>query len=313
MKIVVTLLAACWLLGCAAKTESSTASLDDQIYYFSETGHTVQAPFLVYYLAHDGPSRYGYPVTEALNHERWQVQYFQYARLEVHPENNPDYFITVGWLGQLSHRTKPPHVVRAFEQGRYYPETGHNLSGDFLTYFDNNGDTVQFGQPISEIFSEHGQLCQDFQSTRFCWRPELPPQARVQLEPIGETYFLSSDLPNQLLNPLPAPTTAISYSTSNNPPPTQTKTTLNIEPTARAEIIRITATLFANDEPLMGYTPILAWGKEVRPLPPTQSSGETHILINVGTEANVTFTLLAKANGKVLATITHTSSSPDQN
>jgi hypothetical protein len=311
MKTVIILLTACWLLGCAAKTEPLPApGLTDQIYYFPETGHTVQDPFLVYYLAHDGPLRYGYPLTEAMSHEGWQVQYFQYARLEVHPENHPDYFITVGWLGQLSHRTKPAQPFRGGEAGRYYPETGHTLRGDFLTYFDSQGDTVQFGWPISEVSPENGRLYQDFQSARFYWRPDLQPQARVQREPIGETYFLNSNLPSDLLDPLPEPDAATRFSSSSNLLPAQTKATLLIEPTARPEIIRLIATLFADDQPVVDYAPLLVLGNQARPLPPTRSSGQTHILFNIAAEANITFELKTETGGKVLAKTAYHASLP---
>jgi len=199
-----------FLFGCTQQTTSPSlvgqkGLPEAEFLYFSETGHSVLPPFLSYYQQHNGLQRLGYPITEALDHEGWRVQYFQYGRLEVHPENQPDYFITVGWLGELSHRTQPPIPRPQGSQSRYFPDSGHSLSGDFLRYFEANGDTVQFGRPISEAFLCDGYICQDFQSARFIWRPQLPSSDRVQLESLGELYFQNSDLPSSLLSPVPPP------------------------------------------------------------------------------------------------------------
>jgi hypothetical protein len=201
--LFLTLLAALLLTGCAGQTEKPPDT--NSVLYFPETGHSIQPPFSTYFQQRGGARLLGYPITEALDHEGWRVQYFQNARLEVHPENSPDYFITVGWLGELSNRTQPPIPKPPDESSRYFPESGHSLSGDFLTFFEANGGTAQFGRPISEAFLCSGFICQDFQSARFIWRPQLPPANRVQLEALGEGYFLNSDLPVELLAPVSPP------------------------------------------------------------------------------------------------------------
>ncbi len=195
------LMAALLLTGCAKEPAKPPNS--DLVLYFPETGHSVKPPFSTYFEARGGARLLGYPITEALDHEGWRVQYFQNARLEVHPENSPDYFITVGWLGELSNRTQPPLPQAPAGAERYFPETGHSLNGDFLNFFEANGDTAQFGRPISEAFLCNGLLCQDFQSARFIWHPQNLPPERVQLEALGEVYFLNSGLPVELLEPAP--------------------------------------------------------------------------------------------------------------
>ena len=250
--------------------------------YFAETGHTVKPPFLDFYLNHQNKWLLGYPITEALDHEGWQVQYFQYTRLEVHPENKPDYFITVGWLGQLSHRTKPPIKHRAAPI--YYPETGHTISGDFLSFFEAHGNTVQFGRPISEPFIEQGLVMQDFQSARLIWQPHLPVATRVQLEPIGETYFLSSGLPLSLLDPIPKPPNTVNFTRSIQPPPEEATASLTLEGTPTPDILRVTASLQHQKGPVAERSLRLYWGNEghqSRLLPPTNPAGQTHMLINV--------------------------------
>ncbi|NIP22914.1 MAG: hypothetical protein GWO38_03600 [Phycisphaerae bacterium] len=315
--LVVFYLVAYFCLGCATTStsppdgriaEPTAKSL--HILYFPETGHSLQSPFLAYYLSNQGLNRLGYPITEALTHEGWQVQYFQNARLEIHPENDPAYFITVGWLGQLNHRTQAPiHHQNALQDTKteyhFFPETGHTLSGDFLTFFRANGDTVQFGRPISEPFIHRGRISQDFQSARFIWYPDLPPQARVQLEPLGETYFLSSGLSLRLLDPIPPPPNA----TRNEHPlvslPENTEVKLTIETTPNPAIIRVIATFFVSDLPLENYTPLLSWGENRRELPPTRSSGQTHTLINISMSPTETFRLYTISGQKELASITY--------
>ena len=112
--------------------------------------------------------------------------------MEYHPENEPAYQITVGWLGELLQRRRPPIPTAEIPAAnlpsqRYYPQTGHTLSRDFLDYFDRHGGTVRFGLPISEPFFLEGRLTQDFQSARFFWTPQTAEG--VTLENIGQVYL----------------------------------------------------------------------------------------------------------------------------
>lgn len=264
------------------------------------------APFAAYYQRHNGLTRLGYPITEALAHEGWQVQYFQYGRLEIHPENRPAYRVTVGWLGQADNRTQPPQPFSGCARCDYFPETGHRINGDFEAYFKANGNTVQFGRPISEPFLCAGLLCQDFQSARFIWYPHLPPAARVQLEPLGETYFLKSELPANRLAPVkPAPDLAIFTPPPQALPP-DAQAYLNVEKTPRPEIIRVGVVLLADkNQPVSGYSPRLHWQGQSQALPPTRSAGQTHTLINLAGTESVIFTLYDQAGEMALASITY--------
>lgn len=165
--------------------------------HLANSAYTVHGDFLRFYQTYGGVESLGQPLTDEIIVEGWRVQYFEKGRLELHPENEPAYRITVGWLGELLQRRQPPLPVVVISRGshpnqRYFPETGHTLSGDFLTYFEAHGDTVRFGRPISEPFISQGRLTQDFQSARFYWSPTaaLP----VTLENIGETHLKRLDL-----------------------------------------------------------------------------------------------------------------------
>ena len=178
------------LASCQGQLVSSADS--GETHYFIETGHTVQGDFWRFFNTYGGVDSLGYPLTEEIVVEGWKVQYFEKGRLERHPENEPAYGITVGWLGDLLQRRRPPIstelIPRADDSNRrYFPETGHTLSGDFLLYFDAHGGSVRFGLPISEPFLEEGRLAQDLQSARFFWTPEANPP--VTLEDIGRVHL----------------------------------------------------------------------------------------------------------------------------
>ena len=78
------------LLGSAAKLNQAENhqqnGLDSPPLYFASTGQTLREPFLSYYLVQDGIKRLGPPITDVLTDKGWQVQYFQFGRLEIHPE-----------------------------------------------------------------------------------------------------------------------------------------------------------------------------------------------------------------------------------
>lgn len=69
---------------------------------------------------------------------------------------------------------------------RYFSETGHTVSGDFLAFFDTRGGLEVFGYPITDQFEENGRLVQYFQRVRVEWHPENPDPYKVQLGLLGD-------------------------------------------------------------------------------------------------------------------------------
>jgi uncharacterized protein YkwD len=55
--------------------------------YVPETHHALAEPFLSYWRSHGGVRILGYPISEVVNEGGMQVQYFERARFERHPEN----------------------------------------------------------------------------------------------------------------------------------------------------------------------------------------------------------------------------------
>jgi hypothetical protein len=54
---------------------------------------------------------------------------------------------------------EPPDTV-------YFPQTGHHLAGDFLTFWRDNGRLTFLGAPISEQFKDNGLTVQYFEKAR---------------------------------------------------------------------------------------------------------------------------------------------------
>jgi hypothetical protein len=71
----------------------------------------------------------------------------------------------------------------------FFPETGHNVKGDFLRYYNSVRDPkLLFGYPITEqITSKDGKTVQYFQRVRFELRTDLAE--RVQLTPVGQATY----------------------------------------------------------------------------------------------------------------------------
>lgn len=74
---------------------------------------------------------------------------------------------------------------------QYFPQTGHNVQGDFLKFYNAATDpTTLYGYPITEEFDEKdGKHVQYFQRARFELHPEMPDGQRVTLTNIGRELY----------------------------------------------------------------------------------------------------------------------------
>lgn len=73
--------------------------------YFPETGHNLSGGFQDYWTAHGGLDQFGLPLTEVFRErledgQEYEVQYFERARFEYHPENRPPFDILLGQFGR---------------------------------------------------------------------------------------------------------------------------------------------------------------------------------------------------------------------
>jgi len=87
--------------------------------------------------------------------------------------------------------------VRAQNQNqdpRYFSETGHNVKGDFLKFYNDNPNAMfLYGYPITEEFTiQDGKTVQYFQRARFEYRADLPEGQRVQVTQLGRATYVST-------------------------------------------------------------------------------------------------------------------------
>ena len=91
------------------------------------------------------------------------------------------------------------------DETRYFPETGHWITGDFLRVYESITDPLQvYGFPITDAFQTEsvpqnpGMLVQYFQKVRFEYHPENPPELEVVISPLGE-YMYEIDGPGKVV------------------------------------------------------------------------------------------------------------------
>lgn len=163
--------------------------------YVPETGHNIGLQIKAFYERYGGLRIFGLPLTEAIEENGRIVQYFERARFELHPENSPEHYVQLTLLGRIltEGRSDPAFAPAAPGDPRistYFPQTGHNLSQGFRSFWQQNGGLPIFGYPISEEFEEvsptDGKVytVQYFERARFEWHPEYG----VELGLLGSEY-----------------------------------------------------------------------------------------------------------------------------
>ncbi|HET9224858.1 MAG TPA: L,D-transpeptidase [Roseiflexaceae bacterium] len=144
--------------------------------FFPQTGHHLsnRAGFLDFWRANGQALIFGYPITEEIVEDDQVVQYFERARFEYHAaEAGEAGEIRLGLLGrEMQGEADSAGVPDPQNGSRYFPETRHTLSGEFLTYWKRRGGLPIFGYPISEKVEENGRIVQYFERARFEYHPE---------------------------------------------------------------------------------------------------------------------------------------------
>lgn len=108
----------------------------------------------------------------------------------VQPTLNGDWLrVNVSPLYRYRLTAVPRAVERAPAQADintvYFPQTEHNLSGEFLKYWKSRGGLSIFGYPLTEAFTENGYTVQYFERNRFELHPENQPPYNVLLGRLG--------------------------------------------------------------------------------------------------------------------------------
>jgi plastocyanin len=176
---------------------------------FPETGKTVSGRFLAYWQANglefgdpgvterESLALFGFPIsdviTEKIDGKDYEVQYFERARFELHTDGATGQpIVLLGQFGRILHPADPP--VAQKPGARYFPETGHNVDGRFLEYWNQNGGLPIFGYPLSEPIQEqlgdgNTYTVQYFERARFELHPGNQPPYDVLLGQFGRLIY----------------------------------------------------------------------------------------------------------------------------
>ncbi len=177
--------------------------------FFSQTGHTLAYSFRAFFDAHGGLPMPGLPLTEVFMENGLPVQYFERARLEWHAEEQ---LVLAGHLGRWAAQGREHEpafaAATAMPEASFFAETGHNLGGQFRSFWQTHGSLDMFGYPISEELREVNQqdgqsyTVQYFERARFELHPELPAGQQVLLGHLGRQFLAASPAPDYAVAPV---------------------------------------------------------------------------------------------------------------
>lgn len=183
-------------LGLALLGITGTSARAQQAFgkYFTETGHNVVGDFWTFYQGvADAAVVFGYPITDQFVTAfppGLQVQYFQRARFEYHPELPEGQRVQLTPLGTVLYKAGAPAMnLNTPGACRSFP-TNYAVCFSFLDYFDQHSGAARFGNPVSAIeFRPDGRVVQYFERARFEWHPELASGQNILLADLGMIYF----------------------------------------------------------------------------------------------------------------------------
>jgi hypothetical protein len=169
--------------------------------FFPETGHNIGLKIKRFYDTHGGLDIFGLPLTEVFNEDGLNVQYFERARFELHPELPPEFYVSLTLLGSYFTQGRPEPAFQWLTAAPspdrdFYPQSGHSLGGAFRGFWNGRGGLAAFGYPISEEFNETNPqdgktyLVQYFQRARFEYHPEnIGTPYEVELGQLGRQFL----------------------------------------------------------------------------------------------------------------------------
>lgn len=164
---------------------------------FPETGYCISGTIRSYWERNGGLAVFGFPTsplqTETIETWTGPVQWFERDRLEDH--SNQGLGVLAGRLGADLLEAEG----RAWSFGgqtpqtgcRFFEQTGYNLCGRFLQYWEQNGGLERFGYPITDAINDNltptmGELnLQYFERRRMELHPENQPPYDVLLGLLG--------------------------------------------------------------------------------------------------------------------------------
>ncbi|MFN8516404.1 MAG: hypothetical protein U0232_16290 [Thermomicrobiales bacterium] len=179
--------------------------------YFSETKHYVSGRFREFWEGRGGLFVFGLPLTSqfaftSTDGKVYQMQFFERAVFELHPENNAPYDVLLTLVGTEIATNRggiTPAVPNAnLPGGGYDTVTGHNVPAAFQTWWNRYGGLQNFGRPLGEAVNEINEadgkvyLTQYFERGRFEYHPEnLNTPYEVLLGLLGRERLVRAGVP----------------------------------------------------------------------------------------------------------------------
>src|SRR5262245_23545636 len=130
-----------------------TASAQPKARTFPETGKVVEGKFLDYWTNNGGLAQQGFPISDVfqeksdLDGNTYEVQYFERAEFESHPENQPPYDVLLSQLGTFRYKdlypNGAPNQKASTVNPKKFSETGYTIGGKFRTYWEEHGGLPQ--------------------------------------------------------------------------------------------------------------------------------------------------------------------------
>ena len=211
----------------AAETATAAAAVaPSDARFFPETSHYISGRFREFWDNQGGLFVFGYPLTNVFSFpstdgKTYQVQYFERAVFELHPENAAPYDVLLTQVGRELANARITEAsfqaaARSFDaQQTFFPETGHNVGPTFLGYWKKFGGLPTFGYPISELLTERNAgdgkdyQVQYFERARFEFHPEkLGTDYAVLLGQLGRERMSRVGVPAAAQAAEPPPVTA---------------------------------------------------------------------------------------------------------
>jgi hypothetical protein len=169
----------------------------------------VTGDFLKFYRSAPDPQLlFGNAISNVLDMNGTPVQYFDRARLELKENDKGLLQVQLAPLGYFFYKetnTTPVEELFPSSTCRYFPVTGHRVCYDFLRFYDTNNGSVYFGNPLSEMVYENGQIVQYFENARFVYRHNMPGDMKVGLTDIGRLAMIRNlgTAPKPIISEIP--------------------------------------------------------------------------------------------------------------
>jgi len=191
---------------------------------FAETGHCIEGRVRVFWERNGGLPVFGLPIgplqEEQVEGRAYQVQWFERARFELHPENSPPYDVLLGRLGAQLFADAGPAPAAEPADGpqaacRSFAETGQRACGAILAAWRAGGleldgrpgfseaeSLALFGLPLGPLETRtladgRAYQVQWFERARFELHPENSPPYDVLLGRLG------AELRGEVASPAP--------------------------------------------------------------------------------------------------------------